>query len=105
MFFTRDVLKNFKILTGKLLCWSLLLIKLGLQLYSTQVFPVKYGKIFRNTYFFHRTPFFHANLLKLLILVSIPRDAMTFLRHCRVAWKKLDLVFLSVKIFKESDDE
>ena len=64
-FFKIGFLKNFAILTGKHLCWSLFLIKLqafrpsGLQLYwkntSTQIFSCENCETFKNS-FFYRTP-------------------------------------------------
>ena len=53
VFYKNFLLKNFAILTGKRLCWSLFLI--GLHLYSkdtpTQVFCCEYCQIFKDTYF------------------------------------------------------
>ena len=52
MFFKIGVLKNFAILTGKHLCWSLLYIKLhAWRCFLTQVLSCEYCEIFKNTYF------------------------------------------------------
>ena len=66
MFFKIDLLKNFAIFVGKLLCWSLFLIKLQalkpatlLKRLQHMCFPVNTAKfrleIFKNS-FFQRTP-------------------------------------------------
>ena len=46
----KPVLKNFTILTGKHLCWSLFWLKLR-QETPTQVFSCEYCENFKNTYF------------------------------------------------------
>ena len=66
MFFKIGALKNFAILPGKHLCWSLFLRKL--QETPTQVFSCEYWEIFKNS-FFYRKP-----SLRWLLLIVVNKE-------------------------------
>ena len=51
LFFTIDILKNFAILTGKHLCWSLFLIEHFIKKRLQHQFSCQYCEIFKNRFF------------------------------------------------------
>ena len=75
MFFKVGVLKNFVILTGRYLCWTLFLTKL----HTIGLFSCKYCKIVRNSFFNRTSP--------VAAIVSLIKSLVQY-------WASADLLFL-----------
>ena len=92
MLFTIGVLKNFAILTGKHLCWSLFLLKLQ----AIQVFSWECCEIFTNS-FFYRTPlvaaFEYLEKRQVDILLKILQNFHLNLAFCWDSSKLLCLIY------------
>ena len=82
MFCKKCVLKNLTKFTGKHLCQDLFLKKAwGLQLYKKKETLVRVCKIFKNTYFYRKTPVAASDLL---ILLWAPVVSLSLQNICRI---------------------